>query len=483
MKRRRFLKQGLAVIAWTGVSTFGSPFASIPILSGSTAGAKSLAGPPLLIPPLLDADMNDSALGLDVMTGSRRFFSDIDTPTLGYNGSFLGPTIRVRDGKRVQLRVRNQLKESTTVHWHGLHVPAQWDGGPRQVIEAGAEWKPDFTIKQQAATLWYHPHALGRTGEHVYKGLAGMFIIEDDFSLNAPIPRDYGVDDIPLIFQDRRFYEDGSFAYVTSGHDIMHGVIGNYLFVNGAIRPQLNVVRGIVRFRLLNGSNSTIYRLSFSDKRSFQVIASDGGFLERPVSVDSLIFSAAERFEILTDFRDDTPGTITSLVIEQYGGESFQAMDIIVGSEKSQVETMPASLRRIERLNPQEALLTRQFSMQTMSPGGRLTINGKNMDINRIDATVKLGSSEIWEISNKSEMMMQLPHSMHLHDVQFQVLERNGKPPLPLEQGRKDTILLLPGEQVKIISRFEDYTGIYMFHCHMLEHEDSGMMGQFEVVG
>ena len=483
MRRRRFLKQGLAAIALTGVSTFGPPFANIPIIAGSAARAKSLAGPSLLIPPLLDADMNDSALGLDVMSGSRRFFSDYVTPTMGYNGSFLGPTIRVRDGKRVQLRVRNQLKESTTVHWHGLHVPAQWDGGPRQVIEAGGEWKPDFTVKQQAATLWYHPHALGRTGEHVYKGLAGMFIIEDEFSLNAPIPRDYGVDDIPLIFQDRRFYEDGSFAYVTSGHDIMHGVIGNYLFVNGAIQPQLKVARGIIRFRLLNGSNSTIYRLSFSDKRSFQVIASDGGFLESPVSVDSLIFSAAERFEILVDFGGDPPGAVTSMMIEQYGGESFQAMDIIVGSETSQVETMVASLLPIERLKPEEVLQTRQFSMQTMSRGGRLTINGKNMDINRIDATVRLGSSEIWEISNNSAMMMQLPHSMHLHDVQFQVLERNGKPPPPLEQGRKDTILLLPGEQVKIISRFEDYTGIYMFHCHMLEHEDNGMMGQFEVVG
>ena len=115
------------------------------------------------------------------------------------------------------------------------------------------------------------------------------------------------------------------------------------------------------------------------------VIASDGGFLENSVSVDSLIFSAAERFEILADFGSDTPGTVTSMMIEQYGGESFQAMDIIVGSEKSQVETMPASLRRIERLNPQEALQTRQFSMQTMSQGGRLTINGKNMDINRIN--------------------------------------------------------------------------------------------------
>jgi len=394
----------------------------------------------------------------------------------------LGPTVRVKDGSRVRIQVKNELRESTTVHWHGLHVPAQWDGGPRQVIGAGEQWLPEFTINQQAATLWYHPHAMGRTGEHVYQGLAGLFIIEDDISFRLPIPRDYGIDDIPLIIQDRRFYEDGRFGYVTSGHDIMHGVAGNYLLVNGVLEPQLKAVQGVTRFRLLNGSNSSIYRLSFANNRPLLVIGSDGGFLERSERVDSLICSAGERFEILVDFSRDEPGTRESLTVEQWGGNTYQVLDLVVGKERGAIQTVIGAIRQQPRLGREEAERTRTISMETFSEGGRLTINGKHMDLKRIDETVQLGSTEIWEISNQSSHMMTLPHSMHLHDVQFQILERNGKRPGPLESGRKDTVLLMPGEQVKIISRFEDYTGIYMYHCHMLEHEDNGMMGQFEVV-
>ena len=481
MKRRQFIKNGISTLALTG---FG--FAGLDLINGSYGGRMLLAQTdkrqPLPIPPLLDGGINDGNLALTVGYGQRSFFPGITTPTLGFNGDFLGPTLRVEDGSRIKLRVSNELRESTTVHWHGLHVPAEWDGGPRQVIDAGAEWLPDFTIKQQAATLWYHPHAMGRTGEHVYQGLAGLFIIEDEISKNLLIPREYGIDDIPLIIQDRRFYEDGRFAYVTSGHDIMHGVVGNYLLVNGVMEPSLKVGRGVTRFRMLNGSNSSIYRISLSDKRPFSVIATDGGFLEQPHPVSSLIFSAGERYEILVDFSKDSPGTRASMVVEQYGGNQFQALVFEVGSERGAIDAIPGFLREQPRLAAETASRTRTFMMQTFSEGGRLTINDKHMDLKRIDEAVVLGSTEIWEINNQSTGMMNLPHSMHLHDVQFQILERNGEKPGPLEMGRKDTVLLMPGEQVKIISSFEDYTGIYMYHCHMLEHEDNGMMGQFEVV-
>jgi len=477
MIRRQFIKKGAATLALAGLGVTGIP------LTVKIGRTETLRRTSLPIPPLLDTTLNGGQAGLTVQQGTRSFFPGLSTPTLGYNGSFLGPTIRVQDGQRVQLHVDNQLKETTTVHWHGLHVPAKWDGGPRQVIEAGGSWHPDFTIKQQAATLWYHPHALGRTGEHVYGGLAGLFIIDDEVSAGLTIPKDYGIDDIPLVIQDRRFYEDGRFAFVTSGHDIMHGVVGNYLLVNGIMEPQLRVVHGVTRFRLLNGSNSSIYKLSVSDRRPFWVIASDGGFLARSEQVDSLIFTAGERYEILLDCSADRPGSRISMMIEQYGGNQFRALDLEVGAERGAVETVAEELYPPARLNPLDSIKTRTFSMETMSSGGRLTINSNHMDINRIDATVKRGTLEVWEIANNAGMMMRLPHSMHLHDVQFQVLDRNGKPPGPLERGRKDTVLLMPGERVRIISRFEDYTGIYMYHCHMLEHEDNGMMGQFEVIG
>lgn len=434
------------------------------------------------VPPLQDAKFNNHALGLEITRGSRSFFPGLSTATLGYNNDYLGPTLRIYNGQDLHIDVANTLDEDTTVHWHGLHVPAEWDGGPHQVIHAGDSWHPEFTVNQQAATLWYHPHLMGKTGEQVYRGLAGLLYIEDDFSLNAAIPKQYGFDDIPVILQDRSFYEGGSFAYIRSGHDIMHGMLGNNMIVNGVIKPRLSVPRGIIRLRLLNGSNASIYRVSFVKQRPFWVIASDGGFLPQPERVNSLIFTAGERYEILLDLSKEPAGTSDMMIVEQWAGNRYEALEITTEDSISEFNTIPQTLYPVQPIDPKTADRTRQITMETISRGGRLTINGKNMDMKRIDMQIPLGSTEIWEISNNSRMMMQVPHSMHLHDVQFQLLDRNGEIPSPIERGRKDTVLLMPGEQVRIISKFEDYTGIYMFHCHMLEHEDHGMMGQFEVI-
>lgn len=446
----------------------------------------------LPVPPLLDSTISEDGtkhFNFSVGYGEKSFFPGYITPTLGYNGSYLGPTIKVRNGDQVQFKIDNTLSQVTTVHWHGLHVPAQWDGGPRQVINGGKAWNPAFRINQSAATLWYHPHAMGLTGEHVYMGLAGLFIIEDKNSDQLEIPREYGVDDFPIILQDRRFFEDGSFAYVQNMMDVMHGVIGNYMLVNGSLWPNLDVPRGLVRLRLLNGSNSSIYRISFSDDRSFYQVATDGGFQEKPVKLSSLLLSAGERSEILVDFGNDSLDAKISLFVDQTVGNRFEAMQFAVNQTPARKHTIPDKLVSIDWLPESQAVKTRTFKMETMSGGmgmsrrgGRLTINGRNMDLNHINEQVKLGDTEIWEIENYSAMMMRLPHSMHLHDVQFQILDRNGKKPALAERGRKDTVLVQPGERVRIISKFEDYTGIYMYHCHFLEHEDNGMMGQFEVV-
>ncbi|MBT8330400.1 MAG: multicopper oxidase domain-containing protein, partial [Desulfofustis sp.] len=466
MHRRDFIARSAVALGMAAFGKYG-------FISPRTAAAaqENPFSNQLYIPPLLEksgASTDISPLSLVVQKGQHEFFSNGLTDTLGYNGSILGPTIRVRNKENVRLQVQNSIDQITTVHWHGLHVPAQWDGGPHQVIEPGEVWKPDFTINQQAATLWYHPHAMGLTGEHVYRGLAGLFIIEDEISDTLTLPRNYGVDDIPLIIQDRRFFEDRSFAYVRSMHDIMHGVLGNFLLVNGGLKPYAELPRGIARFRLLNGSNSSIYRFYFSDDQPFHVIASDGGFLSTPVGVQELILSAGERAEILFDSGALSPGDRLRLLVDQYSGNTYEAMELRISDKRAEQQEVVSRLREQSRLDESSADRTRNFAMETMSSGGRgmgmmggnrLAINGKKMDMKRIDVTVPLGSTEIWEVENRSATMMQLPHSMHLHDVQFNILDRNGQFPDPIEAGRKDTVVLWPNDKVRLIAQFLDYTG------------------------
>ncbi|WP_136805775.1 multicopper oxidase family protein [Desulfosediminicola flagellatus] len=479
MRRRTFLKHGAVSLGLLGAHSL---FAIPPAV---WAGEYERFKRDLPVPPLLESladDKGTARFSLKATRGESQLIDDFTTPTMGYNGNYLGPTIRVRNGQKVHVEVTNELGEKTTVHWHGLHVPAEFDGGPRQIILPDAVWNPQFTIKQPAATLWYHPHAMGLTGEHVYMGLAGMFYIDDAVSDSLDIPKKYGVDDFPVILQDRRFFQDGNLAYVQSMMDVMHGVIGNIMLVNGVEWPNLNVAGGMVRLRLLNGSNGSLYRIRFSDNRAFNQIATDGGFMEAPVSLTEVELSPGERSEILVDFSNDSAASTVMLVVDQLPGGQYEAMQFTIGEPVAKYHNIPEKLTEIEWLNEKDAVRTRQMQMQTFSEGGRLTINGKHMDMNRIDEKIQLGSTEIWEVSNYSGGMMQMIHSMHLHDVQFQILDRNGRKPDPRERGRKDTVLIYPNETVRIIARFEDYTGIYMYHCHLLEHEDGGMMGQFEVV-
>ena len=488
MRRRTLMKRGAALLGITALGGY-TFLRDTGLCYASPAQGFNNALP---IPPVLDSTVASDGARLftfSVEEGEKTFMPGYVTPTLGYSGDYLGPTIKVRDGERVKFKVENNLKQVTTVHWHGLHVPAQWDGGPRQVIRAGESWNPDFKVNQSAATLWYHPHAMGLTGEHAYRGLAGLFVIEDEKSDSLAIPKEYGVDDIPLVIQDRRFFDDGSFAYAQNMMDVMHGVIGNYMLVNGSMWPNQDVPKGLVRLRVLNGSNSSVYRISFSDDRQFFQIATDGGFQENPVTLKKLELSGGERSEILVDFSNDALNSKVSLFVDQLAGNRFEAMQFTINKTPARSYTIPDTLVSIDWLQESQAAVTRKFKMETMSGGmgmmrrgGRLTINGRNMDLNYINERIKLGDTEIWEIENSSAMMMRLPHSMHLHDVQFQILDRNGKKPPLAEKGRKDTVLVQPGERVRIICKFEDYTGIYMYHCHFLEHEDNGMMGQFEVV-
>jgi blue copper oxidase len=426
----------------------------------------------LPIPKLLMPDA-EGRFVLTAMRGSLELSSGV-SDTFGYNGSYLGPTLRAGRGEEVNIVVKNQLDEDTTLHWHGMHVPAEFDGGPHQVIASGDSWNPRFTIDQTAATLWYHPHLMGKTAEHVYRGLAGIFILDDEYSDSLNIPQSYGVNDIPLILQDRDIGRNGEFRYAPSMPDIMHGYKGNTLLVNGVEEPLFRIVSGTYRFRILNGSNSSIHRISFSDNRTFSVIASDGGFLPRVVTIDSLLLSPGERFEILVDFHSADKVTFDC----EGDGVSYTALNIETEGE-GEFFLHPKQFN-YEPLKPGSNWISRNFLMETQGMG-RFTINGAEMDMSKISFSVKKGQGEIWNIMNRGMGMMNLPHSFHVHDVQFTILSINGKDPPPLLQGPKDTILIPPGYSITIAFLFKDYTGIYMYHCHFLEHEDAGMMGQFLV--
>lgn len=464
---------------------------------------------PLKIPALLEGTpgANGNIYELSAVAGKSEFLPGISTPTLGINGAYLGPTIRCRTGDRVTLRVKNTLAEPTTLHWHGLHVPARYDGGPHQVVEPGAVWEPSFEIKQKASLCWYHSHLLGRTGEQVLRGLAGLFLIDDEESRSLHLPSEYGVDDIPLVIQDRRFNRDGSFDYLSAMADTMLGYKGNVILVNGTVDPHFVLRRQRTRVRILNGSNSRIYTLGRDDGTDLLVIGSDGSLLERPVRQRRVRLGPGERVELLVDMQTNRairlmsyPDRVTAGAMGpgmMMGGmtgntETFPIIELRAAQLETTDLSLPERLIRVPSWTPAQAARTRTFTLDMAMMGmggmmgrrtmdGLMGINGRSMSKSRIDVRVPLGSIEIWEIRNATP----LTHSFHIHDIQFRVLARDGDPPMPTERGLKDTVLVDPGSAVRVIAEFADFADSqnpYMYHCHILEHEDAGMMGQFVVV-
>ena len=450
---------------------------------------------PLFIPPLLEPriENGEKVFDLVIQEGETEFFPGKRTKTLGFNGNYLGPTLRVRIGDNVRLNVTNQLRESTTTHWHGMHLPAAMDGGPHQMIQPGETWQPHWTIDNEAATLWYHPHLMGKTGEQVYRGLAGFFILDDKKSDALDLPKEYGVDDIPVVVQDREFDGDVQLVYRHPERALTAGMLGDTILVNGTYAPYLEVPAKLIRLRLLNGSNARRYNFGFSDNRAFYQIAGDGGLLEAPVERTRLMLAPAERAEILVDLSaKDTPVTLMSfpfmdsenaiqnsvqesLVGKTDEGQQFRILELRPQPGDFPLQEIPAALNSIERLDGASATKTRRFKLEAF------TINSKRMDHTRVDEIVRMGDTEIWELSNDSPIY----HPFHIHGVQFLILDRNGVEPPLYEQGWKDTVMVLPGETVRVILQFKDYADPhlpYMFHCHILEHEDMGMMGQFVVV-
>src|SRR6266542_2265072 len=354
-------------------------------------------------------------------------------------------------GAKVRINVTNTLPEATTLHWHGMHLPAKADGGPHQLIAPGATWSPTWTIDQPAATLWYHPHPHGQTEDHVSRGLSGLFLLDDPQSRALALPKRYGVDDIPVIIQDKRFRADGGLASAKLGGDIL---------INGTYDPHLRVASQLVRFRLLNASTARTYDVGFADDRAFELIAT--------------AFRPGER-ALLRSFQPDLGENRLTARFDG-GDDTFDRVQGRAAGGLGGAAPVPARLARHAPLDPGSATRTRRIEITSSN-----SIDGKSMDMDRIDQVVTVGTTEVWEVRNGSGSF----HNFHVHDVQFEILSYGGAPPPPYLAGPKDTVAIPPGESVRFVARFADYavpSAPYMFHCHLLRHEDNGLMGQFVVV-
>lgn len=480
MRRRSFLN-GLAATALTTVGAF-------PTLAQTQP--RRLESPPLLTPGAagrfrLEAQKGQSSFG-NPLHAAR------PATTWGFNQSFLGPTVRLPTGQSTGAEVANALQEPISVHWHGLLVPGEADGGPHQPIAPGETWRPELDLSQPAATAWYHSHAHGATARQVMMGLAGVLQVSDGRDAERGLPSTYGVDDLTLVIQDRRFNRDGEFDLSRSMPDRMMGFLGDTILVNGQIGATAVVPRGMVRLRLLNGSNARIYPLRFADRRPMHLIATDSGYLDTPETLTTLVLSPGERAEVLVDFTSAMPGTLVSAQNPNrgmMGGGGQGSFDVLAFAVDDQlaapITTLPDDLGGSR---PQDAAISaprRRISLDMPMGMGMMfsrrdrlfAINGEYFDMSRIDFALKRGAVERWTVS--ASMMM---HPFHIHGVRFQVLAENGRAPSPQNLGWKDTVLV--DGAVDLLVRFDksaDREAPFMYHCHLLGHEDGGMMGQFTV--
>lgn len=472
------------VVALAGCGALGGLVPAL--LDGGTVNTVDAVefATPLAVPPLAESTVDDGRrmFALTAQEGNSEFIPGQQTDTWGFNGSYLGPTLVANRGEDVGVVVRNELDEATTVHWHGMHLPPAMDGGPHQMVAPGATWSPKWTIDQPAATLWYHSHPHGATEQHVRKGLAGMVIIKDGAEESLGLPSAYGVDDIPLIVQDARFDSQGQFDDSTKG---FVGSLGDTILVNGTVGPYLDVTTELVRLRLLNASTARIYNFGFGDDREFSLIATDGGLLAAPYPSHSIQISPGERAEIVVAFQPGETVTLRSTAPDlgigaasaarNGGADTFDILELRAAKTLADGAGLPPTLASIDRLSESDADTERDFTLDGF------VINQEPMRMDRIDAIVTVDTTEIWNVRNG----MAMPHNFHVHDVQFQVLSVDGVDPPPDLAGWKDTIYLRPQVQYRLIMRFTDYTDTtmpYMYHCHLLWHEDQGMMGQFLVV-
>lgn len=436
---------------------------------------------PLAIPPLEDGRLDASGTRVFELTaraGRTDLGGDEPSQTWGFNGAYLGPTLRAHRGERVAVNVTNTLETATSVHWHGMHLPARMDGGPHQAIEPGETWRPTWEVDQPAATLWYHPHPHGETADHVSRGLAGMVILADDEEAALALPRTYGVDDLPVIVQDKDVRGSGNLG---SGS-------GRSIVVNGTKGPYAAVSSQRVRLRVLNASSMRVMDFRLDNDAPFAMVASDGGLLPKPFATNHVRLSPGERAELVVTMRAGETRVLQSVKPDlagnflsdhfDGGAASFDVLQLRAASTLNPSPAVPTTLSTTNldtAGSPDKVDVHRSFTLN-----GR-EINARSMDMGRIDFAPAVDTTELWRVVNEGGSA----HSFHVHDVQFRVLSIDGATPPPELSGLKDTIYLQPHARYRLLMRFADHAdphSPYMVHCHLLQHEDQGMMAQFVVV-
>lgn len=418
---------------------------------------------------------------------------------------YLGPTLELRRGERVRVEFVNRTEDSSIVHWHGMIVPDAADGHPRFAVAPGRSYVYDFTVRNPAGTYLYHPHPHGRTGRQVYFGLAGLLIVRDEEEQVVglpPLERE-----LALVIQDRRVGSDNQLVFKRMMMDTMNGVLGDTVLVNGIADAAFDVAPNTYRLRFANGSNARIYKLAWSDGRPMRVISAGSGLFARGEGVRShpyVVLAPFQRVELLEDFgarrspgevvliskRFDDPGGMGGMMRGMMGGRMMgggmmggaqgQELPIARFTVAAGSRTTSAPLRLPEpsplaRKGNTERHTQLAFNMMQGSLNGRVF----KMDAVAADEHLPLGEETVWTFSNDAAGMA-MPHPMHIHGVRFRIIARSAGAPADLREGLidagyQDTVLVFPGERVRLAVAPTE-PGMFMYHCHNLEHEDGGMM-------
>jgi FtsP/CotA-like multicopper oxidase with cupredoxin domain len=458
LSRRAFLAATAGSAALLATAGAGGYITSTALAGKPAGGTRN----PLYIPPVAPP----TNFGLTEAPSSISLGGGRRTNAWAYNGGMPGPTLVARTGDQATIRLHNGLtSEPTITHWHGMLVDHANDGHPMEVIDPGADYDYSFPILNRAAMNWYHPHPHMLTGEQVAMGLAGGFIIRDAEEDALGLPS--GDHEVPLVLRDTAFDSTGNIAYKPRSG----GFEGPTPLVNGTLDPVLAVDRAIYRFRILGGANARIFELALSTGWPFHLIGNDGGLLATPAQLTQLTLAPGERLDVLVDFR--SPGSTSSVMLRDLR-TGWNLLEFRIGSANVTGTIPSGTISTIARLSGPSAI-TRAFSFDGMTK-----INGLEYDMNRIDFQVPFGAVERWQFTTNGNA----PHPVHIHGASFQVQSRKGgrNKLFAWETGWKDTVLLEDRETVEVLIRFDAYRGMYLMHCHKLEHEDMGMMSNFEVV-
>lgn len=429
------------------------------------------------------------------------------------------PVMRFRTGQKVRIFFHNRLPQESIVHWHGLHIIQKMDGHPMYAIEPRERYVYEFTVNNRAGTYWFHPHPHRITGVQVYAGLAGFLIVEDEHERQLGLPS--GEFERAWVLQDRLYDESNQLIYASHHMTMMMGFTGDRILINGRPDYVEQVAAAAYRVRVLNGSNSRFYKLAWSDARPLTVIGADGGLLERPIEKPYVMMAPGERVDLWLDFSGDEIGServLSSLPFDPGSmgmmgrgrgrgrgmmgmitgipnGDPFDVLKVRIDREGPEPHPLPSTLSEVPWPNIDDAInraAPRTVHLEMTMGMGRgmgVSLNGRVFEMTGVapEETVQLGTTEIWEFVNDSPMS----HPMHLHNLQFKILDRQHDPRYAalhdtmreglMDEGYKDVLIVMPGERVRILMRFEDYTGLYLYHCHILEHEDLGMMRNYLV--